>query len=148
MQLGRCLNGFVIPLLNSLAKELAQRLLDVFQQVVHVFQSYTQSDSCVQHVHLLAFFVRERAVNGAGRMDGQCAIVEKIGGAMNKLKLVYHVETGRFALQVDGYHCTGRVAKLLFGQVVVGVVGQPHVVYALIWGNSCMLCANCSALAA
>ena len=56
MQLGRCLNGSVIPLLNSLAKELAQHLLDVFQQVVHVFQSYTQSDSRVQHVHLLAFF--------------------------------------------------------------------------------------------
>ena len=49
---------------------------------------------------------------------------------MNKLKLVYHVETGRFALQVDGYHGAGRVAKLLFGQVVVGIVGQSHVVYA------------------
>ena len=48
---------------------------------------------------------------------------------MNKLKLVYHVETGRFALQVDGYHGTGCVAKLLFGQFVVGVVGQSHVVY-------------------
>ena len=54
---------------------------------------------------------------------------------MNKLKLVYHVETGRFALQVDGYHGTGRVAKLLFGQVVVGVVGQPHVVYAFNLGQ-------------
>ena len=83
MQLGRCLNGFAIPLLNSLAKELAQRLFDVFQQVVHVFQSYTQSDSCVQHVHLLAFFGRERAENGAGGVNGERAIVEKIGGAVH-----------------------------------------------------------------
>ena len=63
-------------------------------------------------------------------MDGQCAIVEKIGGAVDEFKLVYHVETGRLALQVDSYHGTGRVAKLLFGQFVVGVVGQSHVVNA------------------
>ena len=64
-------------------------------------------------------------------MNSECAIVEKVGGAMNEFKPVNHLEACLFTLQIDGYHCASRVAKLLFRQLVIGIVGQSHVVYSL-----------------
>ena len=64
-------------------------------------------------------------------MNSECAIVEKVGGTVNEFKLVYHFEARLLTLQIDGYHCASRVAKLLFRQLVIGIVWQSHVVYSL-----------------
>ena len=107
-----------------------QGLLYVGNEVVHGLQSYGQSDGGLSHVHLLQLSLGEESEDGGGGVDGQRAVVEEVGGAVDELQPVEEPEARLLGSQVDGKHGAGGGPELSAGQRVVGVVVQSDVVDA------------------
>ena len=76
-----------------------------------------------EHVHRCALLVSERTEDGAGRVDGERAVVEEIRGAAHQLQSVDEAEASLLRLQVDSEHAARRLAELTLRQSIVRIVG-------------------------
>ena len=105
------------------------RLLDVFEEIIHIHQAYAEADSGVFHVHRLAHALGECSEDGACGMDGERTVVEEVGGAMDELQIVQKTEAGFLALQVDADHGSRSFSKLALCQLVIRIILQTNIVY-------------------
>ena len=87
-------------------------MFEVVEEIVHVLHAHGDADGGVEHVHCGTLLVVERAEDGAGRMDGEGAVVEEVGGTADELQAVDELEASLFRLKVDGEHAAGGLAEL------------------------------------
>ena len=59
------------------------RLLDVFEEIIHILQTYAEADGGVFYIHRLTHILGKCTEDGACRMDGERTVVEEIGGTMD-----------------------------------------------------------------
>ena len=71
-----------------------QCLCEILAQVVEIFQPDAEAHGGVAHIHCGTCFGVEKSEDGARRVDGQRAIVEKIGGAVHQAQGVEETERG------------------------------------------------------
>ena len=64
-------------------------------------------------------------------MDGQRAVVEEIGGTVDKLQMVDHAEASILRLQVDAHHSTRRGTELPLCELVERIILQAYIVDTL-----------------
>ena len=107
------------------------RLLDVFEEIIHILQTYAEADGGIFYIHRLTHTLGECAEDGACRMDGERTVVEEIGGTMDELQIVEETEAGFLAFQINADHGSCRLAKLALRQFVVRIILQTYIVYIL-----------------
>ena len=80
------ING-VLTAINGLLKD-AGCLQDVSEDILRVFESDGESNHGVSHVHLAPALGGERSEDGAGRVNGERAIVKEVRCPLDELQSV------------------------------------------------------------
>ena len=63
-------------------------MAEVLNNVVHVLQTHRNAYCGVEYVHCSTLLVAERTEDGACRMNGECAVIEEVSGAMHQLQII------------------------------------------------------------
>ena len=77
------ING-VLTAINGLLKD-AGRLQDVSEDILRVFESDGEPNHGISHVHFASAFGREGSEDGAGRVNGERAVVEEVRRPLDEL---------------------------------------------------------------
>ena len=108
---------------------LLQRLLDVGDDVVHVFDADGEADEVGSDAGLAELLVGELTMGVAGWMEDTAAGIGYVGDDADELQTV-HKADGILArsLQSEGNNAARAVWQVLLAEDVIGVVGQAAVV--------------------
>jgi hypothetical protein len=91
------LRGFYITSImtgRGLSLRLHYCLFEITEQILHIFQSYRDTNGFVGHVHFFAHLGGKCPEDGAGRVNGEAHIIEQVGGTFYQFQLIEERKAG------------------------------------------------------